>query len=286
MPTSLRVAVLGSGVVFLVVATLQAQPAGSRPAPFDPQWILQVCDPAGIFDALDRNKDGLITKDDATDRRAWERVDGYVRRAGAADGRLTREAFLKAYQQEVEERLRGRGRGAVLGETNDLFRGVDRNSDNYLDREECRRAPRLYAELTRWDTNGDGFIASREFRNYIEVVSLEERMRVNPPRSRSEQAPAAGPPVPVLPSWFKELDRDGDAQIGFYEWQGRPQEEFMGMDRNRDGLLTREEVLRSLPPPQSPPARPTDRRQGDGDRRQSRPMNDRGNGERGRQPPE
>jgi Ca2+-binding EF-hand superfamily protein len=278
--------------VFLVVATLQAQPPRNgptpAPAPFNPQWIFQVCDPIGIFEALDRNKDGQVTKEDATDRRSWERVDGYVRRAGAADGRLTREAFLKAYQQEVEERLRGRGRGAVLGETNDLFRGVDRNSDNYLDREECRRAPRLYAELTRWDTNGDGYIASREFRNYIEIVSLEERMRVNPPQPRSGRgAPAVSAPVvPVLPDWFKELDRDGDAQIGLYEWQGRPQEEFMGMDRNRDGLLTREEVLRALPPPQSPPARPTDRRQGDGDRRQSRPMNDRGNGERGRPPPE
>jgi hypothetical protein len=48
-----------------------------------------------------------------------------------------------------------------------------------------------------------------------------------------------------LPDWFTQLDTDGDAQIGLYEWKhsGRPLEEFRAMDRNNDGFVTVEEVL-------------------------------------------
>jgi hypothetical protein len=48
-----------------------------------------------------------------------------------------------------------------------------------------------------------------------------------------------------LPEWFQQLDTDGDAQIGLYEWKvsGRPLEEFFKMDRNGDGFLTVQEVL-------------------------------------------
>jgi hypothetical protein len=49
-----------------------------------------------------------------------------------------------------------------------------------------------------------------------------------------------------LPGWFAELDTDGDGQIGLYEWKtsGRSLAEFRRIDRNDDGFLTVEEVLR------------------------------------------
>jgi hypothetical protein len=49
-----------------------------------------------------------------------------------------------------------------------------------------------------------------------------------------------------LPPWFEQLDRDGDAQVGLYEWKaaGRPVDDFVAMDLNGDGFLTAEEVLR------------------------------------------
>ena len=51
-----------------------------------------------------------------------------------------------------------------------------------------------------------------------------------------------------LPAWFTQLDTDGDAQIGLYEWkdEGRSLEEFAQIDRNNDGFLTVQEVMRHI----------------------------------------
>jgi Ca2+-binding EF-hand superfamily protein len=51
-----------------------------------------------------------------------------------------------------------------------------------------------------------------------------------------------------LPSWFHELDKDGDGQISLYEWRkgGKTIDEFSRYDLNNDGLITPEEVLRVL----------------------------------------
>jgi Ca2+-binding EF-hand superfamily protein len=51
-----------------------------------------------------------------------------------------------------------------------------------------------------------------------------------------------------LPSWFKDLDKAGNGQITFQEWRnaGKPLAEFRAYDLNGDGIITVEEVLRSL----------------------------------------
>ena len=49
-----------------------------------------------------------------------------------------------------------------------------------------------------------------------------------------------------IPDWFKQIDSDGDGQIGLYEWKvsGRSLDEFRKIDRNNDGFLTIDEVMR------------------------------------------
>lgn len=87
---------------FLLPVLASAQPGGrSRPpgGNFDPNWF---------FDSMDRNRDGVVTRDELMARRSQELFDDYVRRAGVTDGRLTREQFLKAFQQRMDERTRGR----------------------------------------------------------------------------------------------------------------------------------------------------------------------------------
>jgi Ca2+-binding EF-hand superfamily protein len=55
----------------------------------------------------------------------------------------------------------------------------------------------------------------------------------------------------MLPSWFKELDRNRDGQISIFEWRqgGKKLEEFREYDRNGDGFITREEVFLALDRP-------------------------------------
>jgi hypothetical protein len=49
-----------------------------------------------------------------------------------------------------------------------------------------------------------------------------------------------------LPAWFKQIDLNQDAQISLYEWKtaNRSLEEFQRIDRNNDGFLSVDEVLR------------------------------------------
>jgi hypothetical protein len=51
-----------------------------------------------------------------------------------------------------------------------------------------------------------------------------------------------------LPEWFAQLDTDKDGMVGLYEWKqsGRTVADFRNIDRNGDGFVTVEEVLRSV----------------------------------------
>jgi Ca2+-binding EF-hand superfamily protein len=63
--------------------------------------------------------------------------------------------------------------------------------------------------------------------------------------ARNEKPRYLTRPLPAgMPSWFGERDRDGDGQIGMYEWPRDEMNEFVKYDRNGDGLITVEEGLR------------------------------------------
>jgi Ca2+-binding EF-hand superfamily protein len=229
----------------------QAQPPrGDRPAP---PGITGGFDPTRIFDGWDQNRDGLVTRDELRDRRSQGRFDEYVRRANITDGRLTRDAFLKAFQQRIEEQTRARY------DPNRIFRDLDRNRDGRLDALEIQRSSRLRAEAERWDANRDGIIVLDEFRPYVEARFQGQRPGSGMPFGQGIASGAtngtgnttevaggyrAGKLPPNFPSWFTELDQDADGQVALHEWKGRPLDEFLPMDRNKDGFITIEEVLR------------------------------------------
>ncbi len=266
-----------AGMILLASASvLSAQTPGGDRAP--PPWM-GAFDPTRIFESMDRNRDGVVTRDELSSRRDLERFDEYIRRAGVTDGRLTGELFLKAFQQRMEERLSGRlgDRTRRAPDPEVLFRNYDRNNDGRLDADEVQRTPRLRNEADHWDRNGDGSLSPEEFTAYMQAVGQPGQMvgqafgsrdAVGQPGSAGslpeglagearpdEPRPQyrAGKLPPNLPEWFAQLDRDGDGQVGLYEWTDRPMEEYLELDRNADGFITIEEAEHAASKAAKPP---------------------------------
>jgi hypothetical protein len=162
-----------------------------------------------------------------------------------------------------------------------LFRRQDQNGDGLLNYDEMPQS--LRAERDKWDANRDGFVDIGEYKSYFEGRSqqfLSDRGASMQPGSGGGWSGPGGmggspggwggaiwtpaPPVqeqrqrPVvyrsgnlpqnLPAWFTQLDSDEDAQVGLYEWRagGQSLDEYQRLDRNADGFLTVDEVLRSV----------------------------------------
>ena len=145
-----------------------------------------------------------------------------------------------------------------------MFRRLDANGDGLLNYDEMTDA--LRAERDKWDTNKDGFIDLNEFKAYFQAV-VQQRMAENggwnqnwqggmpdlgstpTPEEEEVKKPVvyhAGNLPKDIPDWFSKIDSDGDGQIGLYEWKssGRSLDEFHKIDRNNDGFLTIDEVMR------------------------------------------
>lgn len=173
----------------------------------------------GFFDRLDEDGSGVIEPEEIENSRMrqWiERLEIDTSRG------ITREQFSDA-MDEVRQRYE-QEREARRSETDD----DDRRADN-------RRSRWSRSDDSERDRYGGG------------------RERRTGPTSRSRPTPTSLPVqqrVTVdLQAEFAEGDRDGDGQIGMYEWtQWKSRAalaEFLGMDRNRDGFLTPRELTRA-----------------------------------------
>ncbi|WP_052640112.1 EF-hand domain-containing protein, partial [Zavarzinella formosa] len=142
------------------------------------------------------------------------------------------------------------------------FKKYDKNQDGLIQIDELPEDHALRNEREKYDTNSDGFYDLAEFKVYVAA-------RFGGGRDGGQQSGTPGGARPAqqdddpdrrptivrasnlpkdLPSWFAELDRNGDrdGQVGLYEWKesGRKIADYLAMDLNGDGFLTVDEYYR------------------------------------------
>jgi hypothetical protein len=135
------------------------------------------------------------------------------------------------------------------------FKRRDRNGDGYLNEDEM--GGRFRREWQQWDTNRDGKIDLIEYKAYYRSMMQARQQQWGGGFAATTTAPVEEekkPPVyragklpKGIPPWFEKYDTDNDGQVGLYEWRkaGRPIKEFKDMDRDGDGFLTIQEVMRA-----------------------------------------
>jgi Ca2+-binding EF-hand superfamily protein len=192
-------------------------------------------DSSGLFDRLDGNKDGSVTKEEVPEerQRLFTRLVRSADKNG--DGKLTSEEFNAGLQDDrparpdVPERPRGapeRPGGAMVGPAA-LMRVLDADGDGAISKSEIDEAPKALKKL---DRNGDGQLTREELG----------------PRGGGQQPPVArgGQATAALMERLRNLDENNDGKWTKDELPERFQEQFDTLDANKDGSLDRDELRR------------------------------------------
>jgi len=159
---------------------------------------------------MDANKDGRI------ERAEWKGPpDAFARLDGDKDGVLT-----KAEIDEIADRMRRRG-GWKSGPAEALFRRMDKDGDKRITKEEWQLQAEFFA---RFDANGDG------------VITPDEVLPSDPRQPGPEGEGSAG--------FLGRFDKNRDGKVDAAEFGN--ERRFKAMDRDGDGVLTKEEIEQAL----------------------------------------
>jgi Ca2+-binding EF-hand superfamily protein len=246
---------------------------------FDPSKI----DPSRIFQFISNGQSYIEISKVWKGR---EELELFAKRNNISDGKINLEQYKKFWEQREQLREevqkngggssdkggKGKGKG-FFGDPEAMFKQLDTNGDGYLNEDEIQQTRRFKDEWKNWDKDKDGRISLDEWKAYSEAqakarearreekkdgdkkdekkdekkesitrIELEEVENVRPIVYYGTNLPKE------LPPWFSQLDTNKDGQVSLMEWVkgGKPMNEFSKWDRNDDGLITPEEVLREL----------------------------------------
>ncbi len=123
------------------------------------------------------------------------------------------------------------------------FRYLDRNEDGRIAGDELTKMDGRMRERFR----EAGIDPEKEIEKEKFLSSMKDRDNRRGDGDRnSKDRPAKDAPKPrvllPLPATFSAADKNGDNQIGLYEWDRAKFAEFVTLDRNGDGFLTAREL--------------------------------------------
>jgi Ca2+-binding EF-hand superfamily protein len=223
--------VLGGAVALAAPAVRAADPQPPQNLP--PRLVELLRDgPEKFLERYDKNKDGVLTPDEAPPflKRAFEKADTN------GDGKLDREELTAFYRVMRRRFGDGAGQGGDQGD-----RGValllalfDRNNDGKISKDEA--GGRLADHFDRLDANKDGFLDKDELRRAVNILLASPAVRPAVARTVRPQAQSSAMPD------FDALDRDADGRLTRDEVKGTPlADRFDQIDTNKDGQIDRKE---------------------------------------------
>jgi Ca2+-binding EF-hand superfamily protein len=142
---------------------------------------------------------------------------------------------------------------AIVDHGHGLFEGIDADHDEMLSRRELKN---FVKRIDQWDQNGDGELSMEEVPHLysLEVAQEQVRLPVNRNNGFFNQRFAGNRRTAArkAPSWFQQMDRNGDGDLSKQEFLGTPAQ-FRKFDTDGDLLIDADEamaiVLTAAPPP-------------------------------------
>jgi hypothetical protein len=165
---------------------------------------------------------------------------------------------------EMRQSIKNYFQGEHLQLAQTLFKQFDHRGGGMLSADDVSET--LRREIAHWDLDHNGFIDYEEYKAYFLArvnwlaaklklrLELPGNMKRAPAKPTDEPEeppldPSAMPKLPDgLPEWYRRVDKEHDGQVTLSQWReaGLPPLDFRRLDRNDDGFVTVDEVLRHL----------------------------------------